>query len=132
MRHRNARIRRRGHRRGHPGNDLEGNPCLRERLGLLPAPSEDKRVASLEANHFESPARQLDEQEVDLALAHHVISGGLAGENLAAAGRAEFQQLRVHKAIVYNGIGPPEKPRRAKREELRIARTRADDMDAAT
>ena len=68
-RHRDAGVRRGRDRAGDAGHDLEGDPGVDERLGLLAAAAEHERVAALEPHHPPARLRVLDQLRVDLLLA---------------------------------------------------------------
>ena len=69
MRHGNARIRRRGNRRGDAGNHFKSDTSLRKRFAFFAAASEDEGVAAFKANHYlMACVRLLDQQLVDFVL----------------------------------------------------------------
>ena len=59
-----------------PGDDLDGD-AVGEAVQRLAATAEDEGVAALEADHPPAPVGVLDEQGVDPALWHGVMTGGL-------------------------------------------------------
>ena len=67
---RNPGIGGRGDSARHPGNDLERDPGARQGLSLLAAPSEDERIAALQANDDIGRLGRLDKRGVDLVLTH--------------------------------------------------------------
>ena len=73
MRHRDARVSRRGDGRADAGDDLETQPRRRERLRLLAAAPEDKRIAALQPHDPLSRPRFFHEQRVDLLLLERVL-----------------------------------------------------------
>src|SRR5712692_913607 len=55
-------------RGGHAGNNLEVDVCFAECFDLFPAPAENERVSSLQANYLQAEERLLNQQRVDRLL----------------------------------------------------------------
>ena len=92
MRHRDARVRRRGEGRGHPGHDLEAQPRSGERLGLFPAAAEEKRIAAFQPQHAPAGGGLFHEQRVDFLLPQRVLPRLFAGvDHLHALAGAHFR-----------------------------------------
>src|SRR5262249_58893491 len=68
-----------GGRRGDAGDDFEVDARRAHRLDLLGESAEDRRVTALEADDAATAAGAIDQQPVDLRLAHAVAARRLAG-----------------------------------------------------
>src|SRR5581483_9488406 len=116
---RDAGARRHRRERRDARDDLERDPRSVERERLLAATAEDERVAALEADDLEALAAEPDQQVVQLLLADagardpERVLGRLVdelGRDERVAGADELEALR--------------------RDQARVARARADEIDA--
>ncbi len=55
-------------RRGYARDYFEGNAGTCKRFGLLPAPPENERIATLESNHGQAPPCTIDQHPANLLL----------------------------------------------------------------
>src|SRR3972149_5230367 len=67
----------RGDRGAHPGNDLKRNPCRGEGESLFPAPSQNERIATLEAGDTLPAQCGMDHDAVNGLLWRGLASGTL-------------------------------------------------------
>ena len=74
MGHRDSVVGRNRQRRGHPGDDLEGDAVGPQKLQLLAAASEEERIAAFQPHHAFSLQRLLEENPVDLLLGLFMVS----------------------------------------------------------
>ena len=124
----NAGVIRRRHHGRNAGHDFKGNFRCREGLGFLAAPAKNVGVAALEPHDAFARAGSGDEQRGDFLLRHgHVFA---AGDEFGGR-RRQPEQVGVHERVVEHHIGAPEQFRAAQREQTRVARPRADEMDSA-
>src|SRR5438094_242296 len=75
------------------------------------------------------PARTIDEEPVDLRLAHAVAAGRLAGVDDLGVRRRLGEQRGGDEAIVDHDVGLAQAPERLQRDELRVAGAGADERD---
>ena len=125
--HRNAGVG--GHRnpRGHPRDDLEGNPRLAQSLRLFAAPAEDVGIASLEAHDALAAMCESHEQRVDLFLRHGVVAGFLPHRMKGDAARQIGRQDRRRQPVVDDCVGREEAPPSLERQESGVARSGTDE-----
>ena len=88
-----------------PGTTSQSIPAAVERVDLLTAATEEKRVAALQADDGLEAAAEGDEQLVDLGLAQPG-----AGDLQSPGGRLG-EQLRRRELVVDDGVGPLQQPR---------------------
>ena len=131
VRERDARGRGRPERRGDPGHDLEGNARRRELLGLFAAAAEDERVAALEPHDVLSLERALDDQRMDARLVVPAAARAAAHRDALGSGGGERQDAGGHELVVRDHGRAREEAMGAHRQELGIARARADQPDLA-
>ena len=112
-----------------PGTISKGNFRRRQRLGLLAAAPEDVRVAALEPDDAFARARPGDEQRGDFLLRHgHVF----AARNQFGGRRREAEQFGIGERVIDHHVGAAEQFRAAQREQPRVARPGADEINRAT
>ena len=104
--HRDAGVGRHRHRRGHPGDHLEGDAGRGQLFRFFAAPAKDKGVAALEAHHREPGPGPFHQQLVDAALGHRVGPGLLAHIEQFRPRRGLFQEFRAGQLVVDHDIGP--------------------------
>src|SRR5262249_8360233 len=103
--------------------DLERHPRNGERLGLLAAAPEHERVAALQPHDLEPFPAELDEQRVQLGLAHVLardherILGGLVHE------------LGGDQDVVDERVAGPDEIEPFRRDQPRVAGAGADEPD---
>jgi hypothetical protein len=102
-----------------------------EAFGLLAAAPEDERVAAFEAHDTLSRMGQPDEQVVDFLLPQRMTAGLLTGKNAGRGRRDQFLNRRAHQAIEHDDVGILNQPRGLDRQQLGIARSRADEVHAS-
>ena len=116
---------RRGHRadRRYPRNDLELESGLGERERLLAAAAEDERVAALEADDVEPAAPVEHEQAADFALVKVLPA------DLDRVRRHLLDELIAHQPVVDEDVAGPDQVESPRRDQARVAGTRADEID---
>src|SRR5579875_1800868 len=114
----------------HTGDDLEGDPRLREGQGLLSPAPEEERIPALEADDAAAPPRLVDHADDHLLVA----DGGAAA--LPAHVHADAGPLRppqdggVHEPVVVDHVRALDPLLAAHRHQVRPARTRPDEHHA--
>ncbi len=112
-----------------PGTISKGTPAPASAWASSPPPAGDEGIASLEADDLEALPGEIDEERVDLALGHRVVSRGLAREYEAAALGAEGEDFGGDQPVVDDRLRPAQKPRRAEGDEPGVAGACAGDGD---
>ena len=127
---RNAGQGRDGERSAQTWNDLDRHAGLDERLDLLATAAEDEGIAALEADDPPPAAGPEDHQAMDRVLADAGPAGTLADEEPARA-RREGQSLGRDERVVQHEVRFGEAAGGTQRQQLRVARSRADEGDEA-
>jgi hypothetical protein len=124
----NAGVIRRRHDRRNAGHHFKTDFRRRERLGFLAAAPENVRIAALEPHDAFAFARPGDEQRGDFLLRHgHVF----AARDEFGGRRRQPEQVGIHQRVVEHHVGAPEQFRAAQREQARVARPGADEINCA-
>jgi hypothetical protein len=105
VRHRDARISRRGKRGRDAGDDLEPQPRRRERFRFFTAATKQKRVASLQTHNALSFARLLHEQGIDLFLGKRMLAGFFPRIDDLRPRRSPCQDLGIAEIIIHDHLG---------------------------
>src|ERR1019366_7494576 len=116
---------------GDPEDDLEGDARGGERLDLLPAAAEHKRIAALQPQHALALACQPHQQGVDFSLAERVLPAFLARVNALRVPPAQFEDGYRNEMIVDDDFSLAQQLRRTQCQQLRIAGPRPDQIDDA-
>jgi hypothetical protein len=128
VRQRNARVRGSRDHHGHPGHHFERNALLVEEDGFLAAAVEDERVAPFQPHHNLAFARLVGEQVADGVLIERLGRGGADVDALGIRTGAPHRR-GGHAVIVEDDIGIGHAIPAAHRQQRRIARSRADDVN---
>ena len=114
-----------------PGTTSNGIPARAQPRRLLAAAPEHERVAALQPHHALARARLLDHEVGDLVLrdALRAVAALAHVDALAALGH-EQQDRRIDQRVVEQHLGALELAQRAHRQQVGIARTRADEQHA--
>ncbi len=105
---------------------------LTQRFDLFATAAEDERVTALEARNAQSPLRVLHEQLVNASLRGVMIAARfLADEHALRIAARAIEHGVGHESIVKNDVGLLEQLNRTQREQVRIARARADQINLA-
>ena len=131
MRHRNARVSRRCHRRADTRHFLERQSFHDQCLRFLAAAPENIRVTALEPHHALAFLRFGHQQRVDLVLLQFVTRAALAGVNNLRLRRTPAQQRRIRQVVIDHHLRLPQTFRAAQRQQSRIARTCANQINNA-
>ena len=107
----------------------EGKPAAGQRLRFLAAAAEQEGIAALQPDDPAAAARQTDQQGVDLRLRHMMVARDLAGEDPHGSGRDQRQDRLGDKLVVDNHIGRLQDAQRLQRQQLRVTRAGADEVD---
>ena len=130
MRHRDPGQRGGGDRRSDARHDLERDAGRVERQGFFATAPEHERVARLQPHHAAATARGANQEPIDRLLAHRGPAGSLADiETLRA--RCQRQHVLRDERVVQHEFCTLEPVVGGTREQLRIARARADERDEA-
>src|SRR4029453_4040112 len=113
------------------GNDLERDFSTSQRLRLFPAATKNERIAALEPHTLVTKAGVVDEYSVDFFLSDAMASRLLADKNPDGRGRRLFEKLKVHQLIVNNHLSAVQQLQPADRDQARISRPRADEINFA-
>ena len=132
VRERDARARRRPQRRGDARDDLERHPRRRELLGLLAAAPEDERIAALEAHDARALERAQRRRADGCAprgagIRPRAVRPGCARRPAARAPGSPGDTSSSYAST----RAARDEPMRAHREQLGIARPRADEPHLA-
>ena len=139
MRDRNSRVRRRRDSRRHARHDLERHAGRGQRLRLFASAPEDERIAAFQAHDALAFARRAHEQRVDrrpaaptpIAPPRLPTSCSSTGV-VALLHRRQRQQRGIGQRVVDDRVAGDEQLAAAQREQPRIARSRADEVDDAS
>ena len=112
-----------GSDRGDARHDLDGDVGLDQGDGLLPAPAEDVRVATLEPHDVEPFPPEPDEQLVDLGLRE------ILPRDAQGVGRRLVDELRRDETVVDHRVAGPEPLQAAHGDQTRVAGACADERD---
>ena len=126
MRDGDAGRRGRRERRAHAGHDFERHAGAGQRQRLLAAAPEHERIAALEPHDALPGAPEPHQQLLDLALARSAGAHRLAHVELRRGLGRERQDFGADQPIVDDGIRRLQSSQRLERQQLRVARPRAD------
>ena len=108
-----------------------GNPAAAHRFDLLATAPEDERVAALEAYHDAAGSRVRDDQSVDCFLRQRMARTLFRNRNALCGCWRDVQDAQIDQTVVDDDIGGFQRLYGADGEQSRVARTRADENDAA-
>ena len=128
VRERNTGVIRRGDDGRNARHDFKLDFRRRECLGFFRAATKNVRIAALEPHDSFSFARFFDDQVVDLFLRKICA---LAARNDFRLRAREPEQNRIHEQVINDHVRAPEQFRAAQREQARVARPGADEINCA-
>ena len=131
MSQRNTRVSRATGSRRDARHDLEADAGTGQGLELLPAAPEDEGVTALQAHHAMPGAGVIHQRLIDAFLGHAVIAARLADVQATCVRIGQRQNLVTDQAIMNDDIGLLQMAQRLERQQLRIARPRADQRHLA-
>src|SRR5713101_2834585 len=131
QRHGYAGGRGRSQRGCNPGNDDDLDAGARQIAQLLATTPEDERIATLESHHSVARARQLDEPRGYGLLARVVVAGAFTHVLEPGVGTAKGERLGRDEGVMQHVIGVRQQLASLECEQVGIARTGADEGDAA-
>ena len=129
MRDRDARVGGGRHAGGDAGDDLEGDAGRAQPLGLLTPAAEHERVPSLEADDLAPGRPVLEQQRLDLLLRGRGTAALLAGVEQLGVGPRAVQRGGRDEAVIDDDVGAGNELQRPRRQQARIARAGADQVD---
>ncbi len=137
MGHGNPRVRRRRHTGRDTGNDLEGDARARESQRLLASTTEHERIAALQTNHASPFASEANQQFLDVLLTCGAFTPTPAPtptlpDEVAFRSRGDSvagEDLGIHQRVEHYGVAVAEELARPHREQTRVARTGAHQVD---
>ncbi len=112
-------------------HDLERNSRGAQGQRLFAATAEDEGIAALQSHNLLALARVANQQRLDLALIGAMFARPLADINQFRAAGGEFQQLVVCQFVEENRVGGFETALTLERQQLRIPRPGADEINLA-
>ena len=131
MRHRDARVGRRGYRGSYSRHHLEGYAGSRKGHGLLAAATEDEGVASLQPDDAPALRCPRDEQGVDVALVRALPAGRLARVDHLGVHAGAPKEPRVHEPVADHDVGRLQQLQSPDSYEPGVAGSRADEIHDA-
>ena len=131
MRGGNARVGGSRDARRHSRHDLVGDAGGAQRERLLAAAPEDKRVAALQAHDGPALARAGDHQLLRVALGDRVAAAPLADEDHLGVRARAGERTLGDQPVMQDHVGLRDQLDSAHREQGRVSRTGADEIDAA-
>jgi hypothetical protein len=96
---------------------------------LLAAAAEQIRIAAFETYDLAPVAGKTDEQGIDLVLRYGMAFGLLADADPSGPRRDQRQDRVGHQAIIDNDVGLIQQTARLERQQIRISRPGADQVD---
>ncbi len=129
MRQGYARRGRRSYGRSYTRNDLKGDLCLSERLGLLAASSEDEGMSPFKADNNEAFFCLCNDEFVHLILRKGVKTFLLANVDGLRIFSDIFQQLPGRQVIIDDDIGLFETLPPLHRDEIRVPWPGTDEIN---
>ena len=124
-----ARIAGGGTGSGNTGDHLEGNMVPGQQLDFLAAPTEDKRIAALEAHYPLALLGHFQQQCVDLLLWQAVVGAGLAHVDALGIAPGQLDDGRRHQAIIEHHIRALQQAQGLERQQVGITGTGAQQVD---
>src|SRR5258708_4729068 len=115
----------RAHGRSHAGNYLKRNVVSAQRFDLFSRASENQRIATLQPDNAQPRSRQCDHQIIDFPLQDFLFPAALANVVNLSGGRNQLQYLGRDQVVVQNRFGALQQPKSLQCQQLRIARSRA-------
>ena len=128
---RDAGIRRATARGRHAGHDLKRDIMRREQLDLLAAAPEDKRIATLQAQHAPALPGQLHQQLIDLPLRQRVLIARLANIDALGVFMRELDDPGRDQAIIEHHIGLLHQTQGPEGQQVRVTRPAPHQIDLA-
>ena len=113
------------------GHDLERDIPVRQRFDFLAAASEDEWVSAFQTHYPLALPCELHQQGIDRLLRHGVLPAALADVDAFGVRTGQLEDRRRDEIVIDDGIGVPEQPRRAQREQLGIPGPGADQIHRA-
>ena len=98
---------------------------------LLAAAPEQERVAAFQPHHALPGAREVDEQLVDFSLRSRVAVAALADVDQLRVAARELEDALADEMVVDDGVRVLQQPQRSQRQQLRIARPCAHEVNDA-
>ena len=126
----NARVIRRRHHGGNPGDDFKRNFFLGQPLGFLAAPAENIRIAAFQPHHVFAGFGAIHHQLRKLLLGETAIALVVAACDDFRAGRREPQQFRIDQHVANDHFRAPEQFRSAQRQQTRVAGAGPDQINS--
>ena len=108
-----------------PGTMRNGTPARASASASSRAAPEDERIAALQPQHALAFARQRNQRARNIALLAGAFAGALAGIDELRARPRQLQQRLVDQRVVENDVGAGDGVQSQRRDQARIARSRA-------
>ena len=131
MRERDARAVGSGNDRRNPWHHFKRDARAGELLGFLAPAAEDVGITAFESHDAFACARPGDEQLVEFVLRNRMVLGAFAAVNDLGGLRRQAQQVRIHQRVIDHHVGAREQFGAAQREQARVARPGAHQIDHA-
>jgi hypothetical protein len=130
LRKRHAEVSARRERGRNTRNNFDLDRVRFQKADLFVRAAEEHRVATFEPHHHAVAARGVGETLVDEALRSGMAAAAFSDGDFHGA-FCQRERFRVNQGVVEHYAGLGQQPRRAKREEVRRARPRADEIHRA-
>ena len=131
MRQRDLRRRRGPVGRADPGHHLHRNAGSAGDFGFLAAAAEHERVPALEPHDVLARTGHADQQFADLFLRQGVMRTALGHADQLRIAARKCEDRRVDQSVMDDHPRALDQPRSAQRQEIGIARSRADEIDGS-
>src|ERR1700730_13515609 len=128
---RGAEIRRRRGRGGDARHDLDRHAGGTRSADLFVGAGEDRGIAGLDPDPPLAEPGIADHQPAYFLLPRRRLAGPLADRDQFGVGTCERQNFVTGKVVVKDDVGGAQPLHRAQREQIDVARTAADQGDAA-
>ncbi len=116
---------------GDPGDDLEGDAGVAQRLRLLAAATEDERVAALQPDDRAALARDPHQLRLGIGLLHRDPPGGLADVDQLGVLACAGERAGGNQAVVEDRVGGGDQGEGPSRHQPGVAGSGADEVDDA-
>jgi hypothetical protein len=127
--YRNARVCRHGNGTRNTWNNLEWNSRLRKSTGFLTATPENEWITAFEPAYVLALSRLLDHEPVYVFLLQVFVTVLLSDIDDFGIGPGFFKQVQIDEPVVKDNIGVSQAQQAADSDEIRISRSRADDVN---
>ena len=108
-------------RGGYTRHNLKSDAGIGEGFNLFATATEDKRITTLETNHFSPLSGQIHQSLIDLILGQGVVGPLLANVNHLGGVRDHGQYFRGNQTIVEHDLGRSNQPPGLECQQFRVS-----------